>query len=347
MRHRAPRLLPMLSRLRRVQPPRRRAASGAAGLSARPALRLAGALASMLVLVGVGLAAANTLDDDPAPAAGEGAAQGSRLQAVPGTSRSAVRPPLPGGPGTPTADSPTLVPEPTDATDEGEGTPPAHSEVQTGGAGEPRDPRVQPSLNAPLEALTPTVDAAPLLQPSPSTPEPQVSEAPTPTATSPDGSSDRSPTATDEPSDEPSETPSDEPSETPSDDTPPQTTLDSGPSTEDGSDDSGEDEPEDVGPGDVEPPGLGDVAPPDNGEGPEEGESSDSDSAEFVFHASEEASFTCSLDGEPFRPCTSPEEYDDVDAGPHEFAVRAEDAAGNVDPSPAQWHWESDGGDES
>lgn len=326
--------MPMLARLRQAQPARRRAAAGTAGLPTRPALRLAGALAAMLVLIGGSVVVANTLDHDPAPTAGDGAA---RLQALPETSRSDVRPPLPDGTVTPTADPPTLVPAPTGAPDEGTAAPPARTEA--GGVGEPRDPSPQPSLDAAAAALTPMIDATPPLQPSPSAPEMRVSppsEAPTATGPSPDGSSDRSPT------------PTDDRSETPSDETPPQTTLDSGPTTEDEPDDSGEDDSEGFDPDDVDPRDLGDLAPRDNGEDSEEGgQSSDSDSAEFVFHASEEASFTCSLDGQPFRPCTSPEEYDDVAAGPHEFAVRAEDTAGNVDPTPAQWHWESDGSDES
>lgn len=65
--------------------------------------------------------------------------------------------------------------------------------------------------------------------------------------------------------------------------------------------------------------------------------------SEFVFDASESARFSCSLDGLPFRPCASPQEYDDLDPGRHEFAVRAIDAAGNVDPTPDRHSWVTTG----
>jgi hypothetical protein len=64
----------------------------------------------------------------------------------------------------------------------------------------------------------------------------------------------------------------------------------------------------------------------------------DSTTADFSFHATEAASFTCSLDGGAFRPCGSGVGYA-VEPGWHYFAVRATDGAGNVDPSPARWHW--------
>jgi hypothetical protein len=61
--------------------------------------------------------------------------------------------------------------------------------------------------------------------------------------------------------------------------------------------------------------------------------------ANYEFVSSEPgSSFECRLDSGPFEPCTSP----DVEkvkakrkAKPHEFGVRATDAAGNVDPTPA------------
>lgn len=64
----------------------------------------------------------------------------------------------------------------------------------------------------------------------------------------------------------------------------------------------------------------------------------DSATADFSFHATEAASFTCSLDGGAFRPCWSGVGYA-VQPGWHDFAVRATDRAGNVDASPARWHW--------
>lgn len=63
------------------------------------------------------------------------------------------------------------------------------------------------------------------------------------------------------------------------------------------------------------------------------------DDSEFVFSADESATFACSLDGMPFRPCSSPTEYDDLKPGQHTFAVRATDDAGNIDRTPDEWTW--------
>jgi hypothetical protein len=63
------------------------------------------------------------------------------------------------------------------------------------------------------------------------------------------------------------------------------------------------------------------------------------DSAQFSFSANESASFSCSLDGAAFTSCASPTVYSDLAPGWHTFAVRATDAAGNVDPSPAEARW--------
>lgn len=51
--------------------------------------------------------------------------------------------------------------------------------------------------------------------------------------------------------------------------------------------------------------------------------------AVFTFGADEPSSFECSLDGQPFAPCTSPASYT-VGNGPQVFAVRARDTAGNL-----------------
>jgi hypothetical protein len=63
-------------------------------------------------------------------------------------------------------------------------------------------------------------------------------------------------------------------------------------------------------------------------------------SASFEFAASEAgASFECSLDGASFASCSSPQSYLDLVDGDHSFAVRAIDAAGNADPTPARRTW--------
>ncbi len=47
------------------------------------------------------------------------------------------------------------------------------------------------------------------------------------------------------------------------------------------------------------------------------------------------ATFVCSLDRRPFKPCTSPKRYRGLRFGRHTFRVIATDAAGNVDDAPA------------
>ncbi len=60
--------------------------------------------------------------------------------------------------------------------------------------------------------------------------------------------------------------------------------------------------------------------------------SSNTSSPTFAFIASESGSFTCRLDGGSFAPCTSPAIYGSLADGPHTFAVRATDSAGNTGP---------------
>jgi hypothetical protein len=57
------------------------------------------------------------------------------------------------------------------------------------------------------------------------------------------------------------------------------------------------------------------------------------------FTASEAGvTFECKLDGRPYRSCTSPTRYH-VKLGKHLFSVRATDAAGNVDATPAKYRF--------
>lgn len=62
--------------------------------------------------------------------------------------------------------------------------------------------------------------------------------------------------------------------------------------------------------------------------------------AVFTFAADEPgATFECRLDGSGFAACASPKVYGTLAKGTHTFAVRAKDAAGNVDKTPAERTW--------
>jgi hypothetical protein len=62
-------------------------------------------------------------------------------------------------------------------------------------------------------------------------------------------------------------------------------------------------------------------------------------SARFTFSASEPATFECRLGAGSFSPCASPKSYAGLARGLRSFAVRAIDAAGNVDATPAAFGW--------
>ena len=63
----------------------------------------------------------------------------------------------------------------------------------------------------------------------------------------------------------------------------------------------------------------------------------------FTFVSSEGAStFECSLDSSQWTFCQSPKSYPGLDEGPHSFSVKATDAAGNTDPTPANYLWTID-----
>lgn len=73
---------------------------------------------------------------------------------------------------------------------------------------------------------------------------------------------------------------------------------------------------------------------------------SNATSASFTFTGSDAgtgvASFEASLDGGAFTAATSPLTLTGLAAGPHTFAVRAVDGAGNVDGTPASYGWTVD-----
>ncbi|MDQ5808241.1 MAG: right-handed parallel beta-helix repeat-containing protein [Actinomycetota bacterium] len=67
-------------------------------------------------------------------------------------------------------------------------------------------------------------------------------------------------------------------------------------------------------------------------------------SPSFTFTSSESGStFECSMDGAAYASCTSPKAYSNLAAGSHTFRVRARDAAGNVDATPAEQAFTSPG----
>ncbi len=68
-----------------------------------------------------------------------------------------------------------------------------------------------------------------------------------------------------------------------------------------------------------------------------------STSADFHFTSSKAKSkFECQIDQGAYSACTSPKTYEELLEGPHSFAVKATDAAGNTDPTPATFAWTID-----
>jgi hypothetical protein len=65
--------------------------------------------------------------------------------------------------------------------------------------------------------------------------------------------------------------------------------------------------------------------------------------ARFTFASSKPRStFECQFDGGSWSSCSSPQSYSSLALGIHVFSVRAIDAAGNVDPTPAADSWTID-----
>jgi Bacterial Ig domain len=88
------------------------------------------------------------------------------------------------------------------------------------------------------------------------------------------------------------------------------------------------------------PPPAPDTTPPETSISSGPSGSTTATSADFGFGSSEAGStFECRLDAGAWGACASPKGYSDLSAGAHTFSVRAEDAAGNVDASPATRQW--------
>src|SRR5207247_496632 len=93
-----------------------------------------------------------------------------------------------------------------------------------------------------------------------------------------------------------------------------------------------------------------DTTPPETSieSGPAEGSLTNSPQAAFTFSGTDDRTpatalgFNCSLDGAAFVACVNPQTYTGLAGGQHAFMVRAVDAAGNVDPTPATRTWTVD-----
>ena len=83
-----------------------------------------------------------------------------------------------------------------------------------------------------------------------------------------------------------------------------------------------------------------DTTPPDTTITKMPPSSTTSTSAAFKFASTEKKStFQCNLDLAGFIPCTSAPTFGPLSTGAHHIDVRAIDAAGNIDPTPAPWDW--------
>jgi hypothetical protein len=74
-------------------------------------------------------------------------------------------------------------------------------------------------------------------------------------------------------------------------------------------------------------------------EGPPAATTATSASVFFISEDDPSASFQCSLDGDVFAACSSPRQLTGLGIGDHSLRVRALDAAGNVDSTPAVHRW--------
>jgi len=88
------------------------------------------------------------------------------------------------------------------------------------------------------------------------------------------------------------------------------------------------------------PPPPPDTTPPETTITSGPASSTTAASASLAFGSSEAgSSFECKLDAGSYAACTSPKSYSGLSVGSHTFSVRAKDAAGNVDATPATRSW--------
>jgi hypothetical protein len=83
-----------------------------------------------------------------------------------------------------------------------------------------------------------------------------------------------------------------------------------------------------------------DTAPPQTSIASGPSGATSSTAASFGFYSSEaDSTFECQLDVGVWSPCATPQAYATLSLGSHTFAVKATDAAGNTDASPASRTW--------
>ena len=86
-----------------------------------------------------------------------------------------------------------------------------------------------------------------------------------------------------------------------------------------------------------------DALPPETTITAAEPDPSSDTTGDFTFSSNDAAAtFQCSVDGATFTTCTTPFATAVLANGPHTFAVRARDAAGNFDPTPDSHAWSVD-----
>jgi len=86
-----------------------------------------------------------------------------------------------------------------------------------------------------------------------------------------------------------------------------------------------------------------DTMPPDTAITSQPTVSTASASARFGFSSTKTGStFECRLDGDVHAGCANPQDYTGLAVGLHTFTVRATDALGNIDPTPASYTWTID-----